>query len=150
MTGPCGEAAAALEKCWAELISRDTDKAALNPVLSTATKAPFAISGNQTGELPAGVSCQMNSVPSPQVSPLVGKGPEDLLELVHYAPVWLLLKPLALPVLCSGDSLQLLQSPRVVYVNTVNEGKHLMARPHSMWERRGARKPCITDSNTKR
>lgn len=48
----CGEAAAGLEKCWAELISRDTDKGTLNSVLSTGTKAPLAISGHQTGELP--------------------------------------------------------------------------------------------------
>lgn len=37
VTGPCGEAAAGLEKCWAELISRDTDKATLNSVLSSGT-----------------------------------------------------------------------------------------------------------------
>lgn len=53
VTGLCGEAAAGLEKFWAELFSRDTDRAALNSVLSTTTKAPLAISGSQTGEVPA-------------------------------------------------------------------------------------------------
>lgn len=116
MTGLCGEAAAGLEKSWAQLISRDTDKATLNLVLSTGTKAPLAISGNQTGELPAGVSWKINSVPSLQVSPSAGKGPGDLLELGA------LCTNVASPeasdistvVGCSGDSLQLLQTPRVV------------------------------------